>query len=192
MKEEKVSFVEKTRWFRSKKFNTFGKFCLKAGLTADRATFLSFIAGLLTVYFLFTNDILFVVFGLSHLLFDGLDGVIARASKTTNFGRYFDHLTDRCISLFLLLRLGFYLQDYYVFIIAAIFVLTQAIHLISKFKYPVVFIRTTAIIVLFFSIILPDSILTIGYLTAGGASLYSLVLQLQFLLKKQQEKSIKD
>ena len=57
------------------------KILKKAGITPNIASAISLFFGLLAVYFLFSDDYLFTVFILLHLLFDKFDGVMARHLK---------------------------------------------------------------------------------------------------------------
>ncbi len=176
--------LESTRKLRTKLFEPIGSFLLKLNLTANHLTFLSFILGLAAVYFLFQNHLLFIVFAVLHLLADALDGILARLTKPTIKGKYFDHFTDRTIALLMLIKIYLSLQDYYVILVIILFILAQSIHILSKFQYPIIFLRTGGIIFLSLSPLFPiNPFLTIGYLTAGVISLYSLLSQLKCFLR---------
>ena len=181
-----LAIINKSREFRSKKFLKLGKFFLRIGINANLMTFFSFTLGILMVYFLFTNHGLFILFLILHLLADGLDGVIAKASHESKFGHLLDHFSDRIIAFLVLLRIGIYLEDYYVYLIIGLFLLTQLIYLINRYHYPVLFIRSTTIIILAFNFYPLNNLLNlpvIAYLTAGVLSAYSLMLQLQYYLQ---------
>ena len=83
--------MTKFRGFRDRNFSKIGESCIRVGISANAITSLSLILGLFAIYYLFDNTWLFVLFAAAHLIADGLDGVLARASKTTEFGRYFDY-----------------------------------------------------------------------------------------------------
>lgn len=176
-------FLESTRKIRSKLLEPVGKFLLRLKLTANHLTFFSFILGLTAVYFLLQNHLLFIVFAVLHLIADGLDGVLARLTKPTLTGKYFDYFADRAITFFLLLRVYFYLQDYYVISIIVFFTLSQVIYILSKFKYPVIFVRTGIIIALMFIPLFPNFIPTGTYLVAGIFIIYALLLQFKHFLR---------
>src|SRR3989344_9188153 len=73
--------------------------CVRAGITADIITGLSFLSGLAAVWFLFVDTPLFLLFGALHLLFDAFDGLIARTAKATRYGAYIDSLNDHLIAV---------------------------------------------------------------------------------------------
>ncbi len=184
----KLDYIKEFRAYRSDRLSRIAKPLVKAGVTADQVTALSLISGLLAVYFLFTNYYLLVLFALLHLLFDGFDGVIARLTKTSIAGKYLDLVTDNLVTIGVLIKTAIFLQDFYAFIAAGLFSLALTIHIISKLKAPILFIRTVSLIVL--TIALNPSfpfaaiLLTAGYLAAGGVSSYSLTRQLQWHLNR--------
>jgi len=149
-------------------------------------TTLSLISGLLCVYYLFTNYTFFIIFGISHLILDGLDGVLARKTKETIQGKYFDLITDNFIAVLLLIKSGFYLNDFYPYIIAVLYAIAIFFHVTRD--YPTWHLRTSSLAVLavatFPGFPYETMLLTIGYLTAGVVAVYSLARQLQFVLKK--------
>lgn len=174
-------FLTRFREYRSQKLAPLGKFFLSIGLTANKMTLLSFLSGIIAVYFLFSNYLLFVIFTLLHLIADSLDGVIARVSRETIFGKYADLITDNSITLLLLLKIGWHTQDYYAYIIAGLFVLVLCIYLASKCTAPILFTRTVSLFLLILPIL---HIEVLAYLVVGVAAVYSLALQLQFYVRK--------
>lgn len=107
-------------------------------------TFFSLLSGLLAVYWLFSNYSLFVLFAVLHLIFDALDGVVARISKNDSspFGKYFDQGSDSIVTILAVLKVGWYLQDLYAYIIAGLFFLTAVIYFLSRCQAPIIFMRT--------------------------------------------------
>ena len=191
MESSNQKFVAKCREFKEKNFLKWGRFFYDLGISANTMTTISLILGILTVYFLFSNHLLFVVFAILHLIADGLDGLIAKASQPTKFGQYYDLITDRTIAIITLIKLGWYLQDYYVYIILGLLIITQLVYFSSKFEYPVVFVRTGLLIpFMFYPIgilfhpIGNTFILTATCLIVGGFIVYSLALQLQHFVKE--------
>lgn len=179
-----ADFMDKVRVYRSQKFNPVGQFLLNHRITANVMTSLSLILGIIAVYFLFDQYWLFILFGALHYLADGLDGVIARISGPTLWGKYFDYFIDRIVELLLLVKIWLLLGDYFILIVIALFLIAQMIYLISKFRYPALFTRS---FLLLFAALSPLSLLimpTLGYLTTGVASLYSLALQLRMYLQE--------
>lgn len=175
--------LESTRKFRSKLLEPIGIFLLKFKITANLMTFISFIFGLASAYFLFQNHFLFIIFAAVHVLGDGLDGVLARLAGESILGKYLDYFSDRIIILLILIKIYLHLQDYYVILVIFLFMLCHAVHVFSKFKYPVIFFRTGGLIFLsFIPLFSFNAFLTTGYLGAGIISLYALLLQFRYFL----------
>ncbi len=172
-------YLEKFRIYRSQKLLPLGKFFLHCHISANIMTFFSFLVGLGSIYFLFQNHLLFILLGLLHLALDGLDGVIARASKPTLFGKYFDFVSDQLIGILLLLKIAITTQDYVVYIITAIVFFAQLVYALSKLTAPVFFSRMILIFLLVFNQV------TLGFLVAGVIGLYSLAMQLVWVLQKK-------
>jgi phosphatidylglycerophosphate synthase len=184
MKSFSQDIVENFRIFKTRNGNKVGKFFLKFGISANMMTTFSLIIGIVSVYFLFSNHLLFIILAAVHLLADGLDGLIAKASHPTKFGKYFDLITDRTIAFLILLKVALHLQDYYFFIIFGLYVLTQLIHFSSNLESPVIFIRTGTVIGAAIYVIY-EPLLIVGYLVGGVFTIYSLALQLQWFIKKR-------
>jgi phosphatidylglycerophosphate synthase len=81
----------------------------KLGFSAIGITFISAVLGLIAVYFYQNNHYLFITLIFAHLLFDGLDGALARWQKkfSSALGIWLDYFTDRLIVLSLLLKVSF-------------------------------------------------------------------------------------
>jgi len=167
------------REYRTKKLSSFAKLLLKLKISANVMTTLSLLFGLISIYFLFQNHILFILFAILHLLADIFDGVLARSSKSTNFGKYYDYSVDQIITILLIIKIGFFLNEYYAYITAFVYLLTNLIYTLKKSQVPILFARTFTMITLFFN--LP----TLAFLTAGVISVYSLALQLQYFMAKK-------
>ena len=183
-----MSIVEHFRAYRSKKLDKIGRMLVNLGINANQITMLSFLSGIAVAYFLFENYYLFVVFALVNLLFDAFDGVIARLTKPTLFGKYFDLISDSAVTFLILLKVGFYLQEFYAYLAAGLFLLALVSHITTKLQTPMFFMRTASAIVLLVATnpLFPFTkiLLTAGYLTAGGVSLFSLARQLQWYASK--------
>ncbi|MBI2662682.1 CDP-alcohol phosphatidyltransferase family protein [Candidatus Woesearchaeota archaeon] len=171
--------IQDFRGYRTKKLSSLAKFLLKLKISANVMTTLSLLFGLTSIYFLFNNHLLFIIFAILHLLADILDGVLARSSKSTAFGQYYDYSVDQIIAVLLIIKIGVYLNEYYAYIAAFLYLLTHFIYIINKFKSPILFARTFTVVILFFN--LP----TLAFLTAGVISVYSLALQLQYFVTKK-------
>jgi phosphatidylglycerophosphate synthase len=171
IKLKTLSVLEKMRKLRSKQLRDIVKPLQRIGITANHLTLLSFLSGLVAIYFLFSNHTLFVLFGIIHLFFDSIDGVLARLTNITTFGKYFDFFTDGFITIALLTKAYLFTDDYLVIIIIFLTIATQTIYFFSHFQYPILFVRTTTLILLMLHFV------TLGILTAGILSLYSIALQ---------------
>jgi len=182
-----MDIVQTFRVYRSKKLEKLAKAVSRFGINANHITILSLLSGIAAIYFLFNNYYLFVVFALLHLLFDGVDGVVARVTKPTTQGKYFDLLSDSGVTFLALLKVAWHLQGFYAYIAAGLFLLALIIHLKFKLQPPMLFLRTISIIVLLVAThpLFPftNMVLTAGYLAAGGVSLYSLARQLQWRMQ---------
>ena len=76
---------------------------VRIGIHPIVLTLLALVCGLVALYF-FSNKALFIFFGGIHLLFDMLDGSLARAlHKTSPLGTFLDSLSDRLIEGLLLI-----------------------------------------------------------------------------------------
>lgn len=171
--------LEKFRKIRSHYFQGAGRFLLSQGISANIITFFSLSAGAGAVYFLFSNNILFVVLALLHLVLDGLDGIVARLSKPTSFGQYFDYGTDLAVTFLALIKITWFISSY-AYLAVLLFLLTNIFYLMANRKAPILFTRTILVILLIFQ--LP----VLAYLVTGIASLYSLIRQaLWFIAKKK-------
>lgn len=172
-----MKYLEKGRQYRSRKLLPLAQVLLRLHISANIMTFISLAFGLLAVYFLFQNHLIFSIMAILHLIADGLDGVLARETKPTKFGKYFDIVTDDTITLILLLKIGLII-DYYALLIAALYFITQTIYIVSRTTFPILLARTLFIIVLIVK--LP----VLAYLVIGFTSFYSMARQLQWFVKK--------
>ncbi len=175
--------ITRFREYKSAKFSGMGKRLLGLGLTADRMTFLSLLFGIGAVYYLFANYILFVIFAVLHLGADAMDGVIARVAGTTGFGKKFDFAVDQLIVILVMVKLGWFLQDYYAYVAAGLYLLANVMYYVSDFTLPILFTRTVTLVLMgvwFLPIkIIIFTIPEATYITTGVASVYSLARQLQ-------------
>jgi len=182
-----MSLIKKFRNCRSEKLEKAARAAAKIGIRADHVTGLSLFSGILAIYFLFSSYYAFAAFAMLHLICDGFDGVVARVTKPTRPGKYFDLLTDSTVAFIALAKVAWRLQEPYAFIAAGLYFIALLIHLRSRLQAPMTFMRTASIIVLVIAThpLFPytDIILTAGYLTAGGVSLFSLARQLQWRMQ---------
>lgn len=175
--------IKKSREWRFRHLAFLGKILLKLGITPNQLTFFSFLCGLLAVYFLFQKHSFFVLFSFFHLLTDALDGVLARLDKPSPWGKYLDYTNDQLICFFLLGKIYFFLQDKFVLLVISLFIFSQIPYLLSRFRYPLLFFRTSLVLSLMLAPLFSLKLISqITYLIAGIFSLYSLLLQLRVFL----------
>ncbi len=175
-------FMEYSREFRSRHLKPIGLFLLKMKLKANHLTTISFIFGLLAAYYLFQDNLLFTIFLISHLVVDGLDGVVARLSQQTTLGKYYDHISDQLIVILFLFKIYLLLNDYYVLVMIFLTLITYLIHFATKMKYPVIYVRSGTSIALLFYPLLPNLIPPGTFLVVGSFIIYSLIQQLIYFL----------
>lgn len=85
------------------------KLFVVAGFKPNQITLISIFFGLLSVVFLFNNQVLFVCCYLTNRLLDLLDGYVARKSNLqTTWGDKLDHWGDLAIHACLLLKTAFH------------------------------------------------------------------------------------
>ena len=174
-------FLEKFREKRTVYFQSWGQFFLRLGITANIMTVISLLAGLGAVYFLFENNLLFIILGILHLIADGLDGVLARLSTPTKFGEYFDYGTDRTITFLALIKIAWFINPY-AYLVALLFLLTNIFYITADLKSPILFTRTIMIGLLILQ--LPS----LAYIIVGIVSVYSLAVQVQWFVERRRNK----
>ena len=171
--------------FKDRNLSKVGKVFLRLGISANLMTGISLIFGCMSIYFLFIDYWAFFLFAVLHLLADGMDGVIARVSKTTVFGEYFDYYSDRLVVVLIYLSVYWILRDYIVLIILFLYILNQAIYVISRKQYPIIFYRSMGLLLMALYPLFPiTEYLTVCYLLGGAFTLFSLALQLKYFIEK--------
>ncbi|MBW2963742.1 CDP-alcohol phosphatidyltransferase family protein [Candidatus Woesearchaeota archaeon] len=179
-----MDFIVKiVKWFRkqrTKYLMPLGKLFVKLRIKALYLTILAFGLGVVAVYYLFLNNFYFVLFGVLHLIFDGLDGVVARVNnKETKFGAHFDNISDRSIVVLALIKSYFYFNDYFVLIVLAIYLLHHLIYIFSNLESKVAYSRLLTLVLYFLGFYV------LGYFLVGAISLYGLAQQFNYFLKKK-------
>ncbi len=176
--------IARFREYRARKLQPLAELCTQIGIRANYVTALSLLSGLLAAYFVFYSYFLFLLLALLHLFFDALDGVVAHGQGKTTAGAYFDIGTDTFISFLFVLKAGWYLHDYFAYLVAGLFFLASLVFFISRMQAPMMFIRTVSTIVLIIAAFptfpFATALLTVGYLTVGVTSAFSLARQLQW------------
>ncbi len=156
----------------------------KIGITGDHLTILSFICGLIAVWFLFRNNFYFVLFGILHIFLDAFDGVLARTEKPTKHGAYMDTISDNLLVVIIFVKSFFVLDvnliasEHLVFVlVAALYAVQLLLYLYSRLKAPALFTRTLIFILYFFGLYY------FGVLLVGMIVFVGLWMQVLYFLK---------
>lgn len=185
MDKLRKKLVSGSQEIRDKLFKPVSKQLIKLNITPNYITTFSLLVGLSANYFLFENNIMFIILILLHLYADSLDGVIARTTNNwTKFGKHYDFITDRIISLAILIKISLFLQDYFVYLITTLFVITQITHYISDYRSPVIFQRTFLTISTIISLINLNYLVPVTFFISGILTIYSLMLQINWFIIK--------
>ncbi len=173
--------MDNFRSWRSRHFAVVGRFFVKLYISANLLTTLALLSGFVCVYFLFANYWLFVLFGVLHLFFDSMDGVVARLTTPSRFGHFYDICCDRLIELLLLIKIGYVSADYFAYLVVGITFLAQVFYFLSREKAPILFTRT----LVFLMLVVPFSLAPVfAYLCSGVAGVYTLARQLQWIVMR--------
>ena len=177
------------RNYRHRTLHPIGKFLVSIKVTPNLITMLSLWFGLASIYFVFQHYFFFLLFGILHLVADALDGTIASVKGASTFGTYFDYATDNIVALLLIIKIGYFLHDYYAYLVAGLYLLVQVIYIFSQLRAPILFARSVTMITLFLYIPPIISITfylpILVYLFAGVISVYSLGRQLQWFFEQK-------
>lgn len=118
----------------------------KTKISPNVFTLFSFLFGIASVYFLFKNQALFIIFSLLWVLFDIIDGHLARyMNKETNAGYWLDTGNDRLVNFLMLLKYNIVFGAYW--IVLPLYVIHYLLFFVFKTKNV---IYTRAILVGFF------------------------------------------
>ena len=182
--------VAKFRNCRTSKLKPLAEYIISKNISANHLTILSLICGILAAYFFLLNWWLLALFSLLHLLFDSLDGVIARLTTETAYGRYFDLAADSLPVILILIKIGWYFKEIFSYLAAGLFTLSLLFFFLSKLNSVFIPLRPSALLTALISTLpfldapsLP--IITVAYLAGGVCSLYALARQLQLAASKK-------
>jgi phosphatidylglycerophosphate synthase len=180
--------IHKNRIFRTTKFQPLAKYLLSKGITANKVTFVAFLSSIAAIFFLMQNYWLFALFAILQMLLDGLDGVLARTGKKTIEGPYYDIISDNFLAVGIILKTALHYSVLIGIIAATLFGISILIHILSKLKSPVFFVRVVvtigAIIILFPAMVYTLLLLQISYIILLLIALYILGEQLRWKIKK--------
>jgi len=117
-------------------------FLYNLGLTPIRATLLSIIFVVISLFFIFIGNLFYAGIALIfYILFDGLDGMIARATnQPTKIGYYLDMWTGYIMRLFAYLLIaysGFSSYKLTVLVIIAVFLTPFLIFIINRSNFKI-------------------------------------------------------
>ena len=189
MKSFSQDIVLKFQSFKDRNLSKIGKAFLCLGISANTMTSISLILGCLSVYFLFVDYWTFFILAILHLLADGLDGVIARVSKITVFGDYFDYASDRLVVILVYISLYGIIKDYLILVILFFYLLNQAIYVASNKTYPIIYYRSIGLLLMAFYPLIHltylTQYLTFCYLLGGAVTMFSLALQLKYYVENR-------
>ena len=171
-----MDFVAQSRVVRSKYLGFIAEPLQKLGITANHLTLFSFLLGLAAVWFLFDNHFYFVLFGLLHLCFDSLDGVLARATKATAFGTSFDTLSDNVLVILLLVKSHAVFDNNVYALAAVLYALMLTLYFFSRARAPALFMRTVTFIGYFLQLF------SLSALVVAVVTIIALFLQLRYHL----------
>jgi phosphatidylglycerophosphate synthase len=186
MHNQALRLIEQSREYRDLKLKVIGRFLRRWKINPNQLTFLSLVSGIGAIYFLFSHFGYFVLFALLHVMFDGLDGVVARLGTPSSYGSYLDIGVDSFITILLIVKIGYYINDFYPFIIAGLFTLAVLIHMVTKFEAPILFMRSVGLILVGISMLVSfqTGFLIVSYLIGGIATAYSLAKQVQYFTQQ--------
>lgn len=168
-------------------FGSISRSLVKIGITANQMTSISFLMAMLAVYFLFVKNNLFVVFVLLHFFCDILDGEIARLTKATRFGSWFDYFTDRSVVVLLLIKTYFYLgiNDMLYWSALGLFFVHHILYLMFKRKIIILYSRSFILILFMFKIYVEAFVVLLTINSFG------IVLQMVNLILSRKQKKKK-
>lgn len=122
--------------------------------TPNFVSFLSLVFGLIAVYFLLTSLLWFYIFLIISLIFDVLDGSLARYLKKTSKNAYWiDYLIDRFVYILVMGVVLYQANEYqfYYGLALGLYLISHLFFIISKRKFSIIFTRTIYFIILVFS-----------------------------------------
>lgn len=114
--------------YKNRKLNSIVKFLKeKNNLSSNIISLFGLICGLLAAYFIFSRHSFFVVFLLLAILFDILDGAMARIEKNKDrlTGWIIDSVKDRIVTTAILAQIAIYGNFQYIYTIIGIFLLVS-------------------------------------------------------------------
>jgi phosphatidylglycerophosphate synthase len=162
--------VEKWRMIRSNYLGKMLRPLATMGIKPNHLTLLSFFSGILAVWFLFSNTTYFIIFAIGQLLFDVFDGILARETKTTRFGKYADVINDNLITILILAKAALYTGNMIIITTTALYTIHQIIYIASKLRAPVLWARTPLFLFYFFNFYISGAIFVLA-VTAYGLAL---------------------
>ncbi|HLC81156.1 MAG TPA: CDP-alcohol phosphatidyltransferase family protein [Candidatus Nanoarchaeia archaeon] len=183
------NIINQFKELRTARLSRIASYLISTGITAHHLTLLSLLCGILAAYFFLANWWLLALFGVLHLIFDGLDGVVARLATETTAGKYFDLAADSITAILILIKMGWNFNDYFSYVVAGLYTLSLLFYFMARLTTVFIPVRTLILLSAIISTLpLFDSpslfVITAAYLITGICSLYALARQLQLALPK--------
>lgn len=182
--------IAKSREIRNNQLSNTARCSITIGITANHLTLLSLICGILAAYFFLVNWWWLALFSLLHLLFDSLDGVVARLTAESAAGKYLDLASDSIPVILILIKIGWQFEEYMSYLAAGLFTFSLLFFFLSRLKTVFIPLRLFTLLAavistlpFFNSPLLP--IITFTYLACGICSAYALARQLQWLVTEK-------
>ncbi|MBS3076038.1 CDP-alcohol phosphatidyltransferase family protein [Candidatus Pacearchaeota archaeon] len=135
-------------------FIPFLKFFERIDISPSMLTIISFILGIVSIFFLFTNKIIFIILILLHLLLDGLDGSLARyQKKVSKIWGDIDYYSDHIVLICLIIASAFILKEKQIPILLLILIIiNNFVYVFFNQKYEIIAIRMVYVIIAIFSL----------------------------------------
>jgi phosphatidylglycerophosphate synthase len=177
------AYLDKIKYKIDKYFEFVAKPFIKLNISPNHISILCLIFGLVSVWFLFDNHYLFVLFMIIHLFFDKLDGVVARlTNKVTKRGEWIDYFIDQVVAIVLLAKAFFFLNPYLVVLTLLYFVIHHGVFVLTKNRKYLIGSRTTLTICFIFTLF------NLGLLISVISSFFGILGQIIMFLKRKKNK----
>ncbi len=123
----------------------------KLHVRANHLTTLALLMSIFAIIF-FDSHTLFTTFIILHLVFDIVDGSLARREGPTQFGKWFDYLSDSSLVILLGLRLFAEKQSFIILAMLIVYILHHSIYIIKKMHGPIMYGRTILALAFVFTV----------------------------------------
>ncbi len=122
-KKNKNNLLQPILNFLNKKFK----------VNANFLSFFGFLISLIGIYFLFENNLLFLIFILIGIFFDTLDGAMAKVEKKNKkSGWLIDMVLDRSVMVLILIKSLFFLDIKFLWLLIILYILVCVFYIYEK------------------------------------------------------------